>query len=141
MNQLNIIGNLTKDPETRSVGETSVTQFGVALNRRFKGKDGEPKEITTFVDCECWGAKGETIAKFLEKGRKVYLTGELKQDSWEDKESGAKRSKLLMNVMDFEFVDSKGEEATSKPAAKSAPAAKKKVPVVEDDDDSSEIPF
>jgi single-strand DNA-binding protein len=140
MNQLNVIGNLTKDPETRSVGETSVTQFGVALNRRFKGKDGEPKEVTTFVDCECWGAKGETIAKFLEKGRKVYLTGELKMDSWEDKESGAKRSKLLMNVMDFEFVDSKGsEEASSQPAAKAAPA-KKKAPVVEDDDDS-EIPF
>jgi single-strand DNA-binding protein len=141
MNQLNVIGNLTKDPETRSVGETSVTQFGVALNRRFKGKDGEPKEVTTFVDCECWGAKGETIAKFLEKGRKVYLTGELKMDSWEDKESGAKRSKLLMNVMDFEFVDSKGgEETSSQPAAKAAPKAKAKAPVVEDDD-SEDIPF
>jgi single-strand DNA-binding protein len=141
MNQLNVIGNLTKDPETRSVGETSVTQFGVALNRRFKGKDGEPKEVTTFVDCECWGAKGETIAKFLEKGRKVYLTGELKMDSWEDKESGAKRSKLLMNVMDFEFVDSKGsEEASSQPAAKAAPKAKAKAPVVEDDD-SDDVPF
>lgn len=109
MNTFNCIGNITRDPETRQAGRSSVTSFSIAHNRKWTDKDtGELKEETSFFDCEAWGPRGETIAKHFSRGSKIGITGELKQDRWEDKDDGTKRSKIIVRVNSFDFCDSKG---------------------------------
>jgi len=92
MNFTLIEGRLTRDPETRNVGNTSVTKFTVACDRNFKKNDEWQKE-TTVVDCEAWGRQGEKIAA-AGKGAPVVVEGRLKQESWE--RDGKKQSKLLV---------------------------------------------
>lgn len=98
LNHLTVSGNLTRDPELRSVGaDKSVTSFTVAHNTKFKTNDGEAKEEVTFIDCEAWGRQGEIAAQFLTKGSMVIVEGRIKQDNWTDKD-GQKRSKLKISV-------------------------------------------
>ena len=99
-NQVTLVGRLTRDPETRQVGEQqrAVTSFGLAVNTVFS-KD---KEKTTFVDCEAWGKMAETIGKWCTKGREILVTGRLDLDTWEDKD-GNRRSKLKVVVNNFSF--------------------------------------
>lgn len=135
MNQVNIIGNITRDPETREVADTSVTNFSIAYNEKFKAKSGESKEKTTFVDIEAWGKKGEVIAQYLGKGRKIGITGALEQQTWEDKTSGEKRSKLIVKLLDFDFIDGAKEEGEgdSSPKAESKSSPKKKASQEDED--------
>lgn len=94
LNHLTVSGNLTRDPEFRSVGaDKSVTAFTIAHNTRFKTQDGEQKEEVTFIDCEAWGRQGEIAAQYLTKGSQTIVEGRIKQDNWLDKD-GQKRSKL-----------------------------------------------
>lgn len=106
LNKVMLIGRLTRDPETRhTAGGNSVTNFGLAVNRTYKrpGSD-ESVEETTFVDIEAWGKTGETFARFMKKGRQAYVEGRLKFDSWE--KDGQKRTKLLVVMENFQFLDS-----------------------------------
>lgn len=108
-NKVLLMGNLTRDIEVRHIPSgQSVANIGLAINRKFRTQDGQDREETTFVDCEAWGRTGETMAKYLTKGRPVFIEGRLKLDQWEDKEGG-KRSKLKIVVEGFEFIDSRGE--------------------------------
>ncbi|MEC9374324.1 MAG: single-stranded DNA-binding protein, partial [Planctomycetota bacterium] len=108
-NKVLLLGNLTRDPEVRHIsGDMAVANFGIAVNRRFRTRDGENREETTFVDCEAWGRTAETISQYLSKGRPIFIEGRLKLDTWQDKESGANRSKLKVVVDNFQFVDSPG---------------------------------
>ena len=101
------MGNLTRDVELKSTASNqSVAQIGLAVNRRWRTPEGEDREEVTFVDCEAWGRTAETLAKYLSKGRPVFIEGRLKLDQWEDKEGG-KRSKLKIVVEGFQFIDSK----------------------------------
>ncbi len=149
-NKVILMGNLTRDPETRTTpsGQT-VTQFGLAVNRTWKGSDGQQQEAVSFIDCVAWGKAGEIIAQYLGKGRAVLVSGRLDQRSWEDKETGGKRSKVEVVVEDFNFVDS-GQGGGSNGGGSfdggSKPAAKKSQPApAEDIDDQpidlSDIPF
>jgi single-strand DNA-binding protein len=107
-NKVLLMGNLTRDVELKSIqGGQSVAKIGLAVNRRWTGADGERKEDTTFVDCEAWGKTAETMAKFLSKGRPVFIEGRLKTDQWTDKETGKNRSRLLVVIENFQFVDSR----------------------------------
>jgi single-strand DNA-binding protein len=107
LNKVFLIGRMTRDPETRSTrnGNTLVT-FGIAVNRTYTrgGEGGEKVEETCFVDVEAWGRTGETIAKYLRKGRQLFLEGRLRFDSWE--KDGQKRTKLLVVAENFQFLDS-----------------------------------
>jgi single-strand DNA-binding protein len=114
------MGHLTRDPETRPAGSSTVCGFGLAVNRRWKGQDGQQQEEVTFIDCEAWGKTGETIAAHLRKGRPVFVEGRLKLDQWDDKE-GQKRSKLKVVVESFQFIDSK--QPTEGPTGARTPAA------------------
>ncbi len=108
-NKVFLMGNLTRDIELRHfAGDQAVANIGLAVNRRFRTKDGENREETTFVDCEAWGRTAETMSKFLSKGRPVFVEGRLKLDQWQDKDGG-NRSKLKVVVENFQFVDSPGE--------------------------------
>lgn len=89
-------GNLTRDPEMRSIGgDRAVTNFTIAHNSRYKTADGEQREEVVFIDCEAWGRQGEIAGQFLTKGSMVIIEGRFKQDNWTDKE-GQKRSKLKL---------------------------------------------
>jgi len=111
LNKVMLMGNLTRDPELRyTPSNTAVVKIGLAINRRWRDQAGEQKEETTFVDCEAWGRTAETINQYLRKGRPIYVEGRLRLDQWQDKESGSNRSKLLVVVETFQFVDSRGGE-------------------------------
>jgi len=157
-NRVFLMGNITRDIELKSTsGGQSIANIGLAVNRRWVGADGEKKEDTTFVDCEAWGKTGENIAKFFSKGRPIFIEGRLKLDTWQDKESGANRSKLKVVVEGFEFCDSKpggggggggeGGGGYSRPAGNSgapraaAPAAQGNAPAGMEMPSSDDIPF
>jgi single-strand DNA-binding protein len=108
-NKVLLMGNLTRDVETRTISPTGTTvaNIGLAVNRVFRTKDGEKREETTFVDCEAFGRTAETMSQYLRKGRPVFIEGRLKLDQWEDKQSGQNRSKLKVIVESFQFVDSR----------------------------------
>jgi single-strand DNA-binding protein len=108
-NKVLLMGNLTRDIELKSIGGgTTVAKIGLAVNRHFTTQSGEKREETTFVDCEAWGKTAEIMAKYLSKGRPVFIEGRLKLDQWQDKESGQNRSKLGVVIESFQFVDSRG---------------------------------
>jgi single-strand DNA-binding protein len=109
------MGNLTRDPQLKQTpNNMSVAEIGLACNRKFKGKDGEMREETTFVDCEAWGRTAETMAKYLSKGRPVFVEGRLKLDQWQDKD-GSNRSKLRVVIESFQFIDSRGGQSSTPP--------------------------
>lgn len=98
LNHLVISGNLTRDPELRTVGaDKAVASFTIAHNTKYKTQDGEVKEEVTFLDCEAWGRQGEIAAQYLQKGSLALVEGALRQDSWTDKD-GQKRTKLKVRV-------------------------------------------
>jgi len=107
-NKVLLLGNLTRDPELKHLpSEQAVANIGLAVNRRFKTREGESREETTFVDCEAWGRTGEVMARYLTKGSPVFVEGRLQLDQWQDQQ-GNNRSKLKVVVETFQFVDSKG---------------------------------
>ncbi len=131
-NKVIIMGNLTRDPELKQTpSNQSVAKIGIAMNRKYKSKEGELREETTFVDCEAWGKTAETMAKYLTKGRPVFDEGRLKLDQWQDKD-GNNRSKLKVVIESFQFVDSRGNKSQGEPATTAATTA-----IPQDDD----IPF
>ncbi len=105
-NKVILMGNLTRDPEVRfTAGNMAICKFGMAVNRRFKdGQSGEWKEEPTFVDITIFGARAEPFAKYHSKGKPCFIEGELRLDTWEDKNGGGKRSKLYVVANQWEFV-------------------------------------
>jgi len=106
-NKVILLGNLTRDIEVKAIaGGQSVARIGLAVNRRYRTKDGEDREEATFVDCEAWGRTAEVMGQYLRKGQPVFIEGRLKLDQWEDKD-GQKRSQLRVVVENFQFVGAK----------------------------------
>jgi single-strand DNA-binding protein len=104
LNKVMLIGNLTRDPELKyTPGNQAVCEVGLAVNRKYRTKDGEDREETTFVDCEAWGKQAEVIKQYMAKGRPLFIEGRLKLDTWEDKEGG-KRSKMRVVIENFQFL-------------------------------------
>lgn len=104
LNKVMLIGNLTRDPELKyTPGQQAVCEVGLAVNRKYRTKDGEDREETTFVDCEAWGKQAEVIKQYMSKGRPIFIEGRLKLDTWEDKEGG-KRSKMRVVIENFQFL-------------------------------------
>ena len=146
-NKVILMGNLTRDPETRTTpnGQT-VTNFSLAVNRTWKGADGQQNEDVNYIDCVAWGKPGEIIAQYLGKGRAVLVSGRLDQRSWEDKETGGKRSKIEVVVEDFNFVGdgaggAQSDSGTSSSSSSSKPATNNTPEIDDKPVDLSEIPF
>ncbi|MDQ7012494.1 MAG: single-stranded DNA-binding protein [Planctomycetota bacterium] len=114
-NKVLLMGNLTRDIEIRHTqSNTAIGKFGIAVNRKYSVGDGsnrEQREETSFIDCEVWGRTAEIMSQYLRKGRPVFIEGRLRLDQWEDKTSGQRRSKLLVVVENFQFVDSRADGA------------------------------
>ncbi len=151
VNQVTLMGNLTRDPELRQTPNgQSVCSFSLALNRSYKGSNGEWQEATDYVDIVAWANLGERVAQYLTKGRRCLVIGRLQSSSWE--QEGKKRSKVEVIANDVTFLDSRGADSggnesgpsdspvSEKPASKPA-----KDEVVEDIDDEpinlDDIPF
>ncbi len=95
LNKVMLIGNLTRDPEIKYTPKgTAIAAFGLAVNRNFTTESGEKREEVTFIDIEAFGRVAEIIGEYCKKGRPLFIDGRLKLDTWDDKASGQKRSKL-----------------------------------------------
>lgn len=153
-NQVILMGNLTRDPELRQTPNgQNVCSFSLALNRSYKGSDGNWQEATDYIDVVAWGPLGERVAQYLSKGRPALVNGRLQSRSWE--QDGQKRSKVEVVAQDVTFLGGAGGgdgggsrsggdefDQTPKPVGKSA---KKDDVVIEDIGDEpinlDDIPF
>jgi single-strand DNA-binding protein len=127
-NRVIIAGNLTRDPELRYTPKgTAVARITLAVNRTYTaGEGGEKKEEVSFVDVDVWGRQAEVISQYMKKGRPLLVEGRLKQDTWEDKNTKQKQSKLKVVLENFSFLDSGnrgGGNEGGAPAARSTPSA------------------
>lgn len=121
MNKVMLIGNLTRDPD-EIPGQTAV-KFGIAVNKSWKDKQsGEWKNKPCFVDCTAWGKTSEFVLRHLKKGTRVYVEGELDFQQWEEKATGAKRSKVGLIVHRVQFAESKKDAEQQQDARTSPPA-------------------
>lgn len=151
-NRIILVGNLTRDPLLKYLPSgASVTEFGLAVNHRYKTKDGDERDEVMFVDCSCFGKAGEVINQYCAKGKQLMVEGRLKLDTWEDKQGGGRRSKHSVMVENFQLMGGKqdgqrgddGEQAapakppTRQPAKVTVPAEEEPPAEFTDDD----IPF
>ncbi len=145
-NKVILMGNLTRDPEVRTTPNgQSVANFSLAVNRTWKGADGNTQEAVSYIDCVAWGRTGEVMAQYLQKGRPVLVSGRLDQRSWE--QDGNKRSKVEVIVEDFNFVGggNDGTPSQSRPAPASSQKKSDDVVIEDIQDDEpinlDDIPF
>jgi single-strand DNA-binding protein len=110
LNRIQLIGNLGKDPELRSLPSgTSVCSFSLAVNRRWKNGDGESRETTDWFNIETWGRLGEVCHQYLRKGKLVYVEGRMQTDRWQD-DKGEPRSRAKVVGQVMQILDRKPEE-------------------------------
>lgn len=108
VNQVIMMGNLTRDPELRQTPSgQSVVSFSLALNRSYKDQSGEWQEATDYIDVAAWGPLAERVAQYMTKGRRCLVQGRLQSRSWE--QDGQKRSKVEVLANDVTFLDGRGE--------------------------------
>jgi single-strand DNA-binding protein len=100
-----VIGNLTRDVEVRYIANGSaVANVSIAINEKYTTKSGEKREDVLFLECTLWGKTAEIAGEYLSKGKPVLFSGKLKQESWDDKTTGQKRSKIVLNVDTMQFL-------------------------------------
>lgn len=122
LNQVTLMGNLTRDPELRQTPTgQNVTSFSLALNRSYKDAGGEWQEATDYIDIVCWGPLAERVAQYLAKGRRCLVQGRVQSRSWE--QDGAKRSKVEVLANDVTFLDARGDGGDGGSAEGGAPAS------------------
>ncbi len=111
LNKVMIIGNLTADPDVRQTPRgNTVAELRLAVNRVSSGpNEGERREETTFLDVTCWGRTAEIAGQYLAKGRPVFIEGRLQQDTWEDKQTGQRRSKIRIVAENMQLLGSRGD--------------------------------
>jgi single-strand DNA-binding protein len=136
LNRVFLIGNLTKDPELRYTPKgTPVADLGLAINRVFTDEQGQKKEDTTFVDVTLWGRTAEIAQQYLKKGSPVFVEGRLQLDSWEDKQTGQKRSKLQVVGESMQLLGDRRESALPQKTSEKASAPPRPVGVLADLED------
>lgn len=145
-----VAGNITRDPEMRTTpGGAQVCSFSIAVNRVFKGSDGNQQEQTSFIECVAWGKAAELICQYVHKGSALLVSGRLDQRSWEDKNSGQRRSRTEVVVEDFSFIGATGgngggnSTSSRSSSASAADMSDEIVPddIPEDQINLDEIPF
>ena len=148
-NKVALIGNVTRDPELKYTPKgTAIADIGLAVNRTFQPEGGEKQEETTFVDITFRGKQAETIGKYVQKGASLFVEGRLQMDTWEDKQTGQKRSKLKVIGEGFQFLGGKKtgddqERPASRQVARttSAPSGRNMDTFADNQEDGDDIPF
>lgn len=127
LNKVMLIGNLTRDPEIRYTPKgQAVTDIGLAVNRVYSTESGEKREEVTFIDITLWGRTAEVVHQYCKKGRPLFVEGRLQLDTWDDKQTGQKRSKLKVIGDGIQLLGSReagGEGGGSTPSYASGPPA------------------
>ena len=163
LNKVMLIGNLTRDPEIKYTPKgTAIAAFGLAVNRNYTTETGEKREEVTFIDVDAFGRVAEIIGEYCKKGRPLFVEGRLKLDTWDDKASGQKRSKLKVMVENIQLLGGReggpgeggpgvspdmadyadSQVASAPPARRSAPSAPPRPPADPDLDAApDDIPF
>jgi len=114
LNRVLLVGNLTRDPVSRSTsGGTVICELGLAINRRFRTASGEDREETCFVDIDVFGRQAEHCVRYLRKGSLAFVEGRLRYDQWEDRTTGQKRSRLKVTAERVQFLDSRSRQDDS----------------------------
>lgn len=148
-NKVILMGNLTRDPELRQTQSgTAVCRFSIAVNRSFPGQDGSMREETCFIDVDTFGRSAENIAKYFTKGKPILIEGRLRQDTWDDKETGKPRSKLMVVLERFEFIggardggDYEAPAGGGNSYKRNSPAPRNQAPERVDDLEDDDVPF
>ena len=155
LNKVMLIGNLTRDPELRHTPKgTAVAELGLAINRVWKDEQGQKQEETTFVDVTLWGRQAELAQQYLTKGNPVFIEGRLNLDTWDDKATGQKRSKLKVVGENLQFLStgktggsgggggySDRPQQASVPQQRSGPPQGASAAPVDDFQEEDDIPF
>src|SRR3989454_6599562 len=149
-NKVILLGNLNRDPEVRYTPKGSaVWDLGIAVNLVYTTDSGERREEVTYVDVVLWSRLAEIAGEYLKKGRPIFIEGRLQLDTWDDKQSGQKRSKLRVIGETMQLLGGRppgagggtaeaGEGGRESRSSKPAPPPKTGAAAAPDDD---EIPF
>ncbi len=155
LNKVLLIGNLTRDPEVRYTPKgAAVCDCSIAVNRKWRDESGNQHEEVTFVDIVVWGKQAESVGQYLKKGSSACFEGRLQMESWEDKQTGQKRSKLKVVAEGVQFLSSPnregGQQQSAAPSQHSQPPARRTAADALDDamrgpiqggSDGDDIPF
>ncbi len=149
LNRVILMGNCTRDPEVKYTPKGSaVAELGLAVNRYYTTEGGEKREETTFVDVTLWGRQAEIAGEYVKKGRPVLIEGRLQLDSWEDKQTGQKRSKLRVVGENLHLIGPRPGEgggeagaAPSRPSGGYSRPSGRPAPAAPADDAGDDIPF
>ena len=150
LNKVMLIGNLTRDPELRHTPKgTAVSEISLAIKRIWNNEQGQKQEDVTYVDVTLWGRQAEVAQQYLTKGSPAYIEGRLQLDSWDDKETGKKRSKLKIVGEVLQLLGSKGggggsserpQQQSSAPQRSGSPQGASAAPA-QDFQEDDDIPF
>jgi len=147
LNRVLLIGNLTRDPEVRYTPKgTAVAEMSLAINRYIQTESGEKKEEVTFVDVTLWARLAEISGEYLKKGKPVFVEGRLQFDTWDDKQTGQKRSRLRVIAESMQLLGardngSRPADRTQEPAVGSAAAQPPRQRAPDLDVEPDDIPF
>jgi single-strand DNA-binding protein len=138
-NKVMLMGNLTRDPELKYTPKgTAIADIGLAVNRTYTADNGEKREEVTFIDVTLWGRVAEIVGEYCKKGRPLFVEGRLQLDTWDDKQTGQKRSKLKVVGENIQLLGSRegggggggggsggggGEYSESRPSGEGRPSA------------------
>src|SRR6266480_2332491 len=123
-NKIILMGNLTRDPELRYTPKgTAVAKLGLAVNRTWKTETGETKEDVLFIDVEAFSRQAETVGQYLKKGSPILVEGRLRMDTWDDKQTNQKRTKILVTAENVRFLGSGQSREGGAEVSRSRPAA------------------
>ena len=131
-------GRLTRDPESHAVGNTTKCSFSIAVNKKYRKKDGTVAEKVTFLDCEAWDSGAETVLKYASKGSHLLVQGALENNVWE--KEGKKHVKTFIRVERFEFLDKRSDNAGAGDKVSTQASAEQPVEVGASEGDQ-DIPF
>ncbi len=104
LNKVFMMGNLTRDPEIRQAGGQQICSFGIAMSRTYQSARGETREDVCYVDVDAWGRTGEIVAQYARKGSPLFVEGRLRYDTWDDRETGKKRSRLTVTAENVQLL-------------------------------------
>jgi single-strand DNA-binding protein len=117
LNNVMIVGNAVRDPEVKQTPKgTPVATVSLGVNETFNGENGK-RQVTTFVDVEAWGPSAENLGKLVKKGQEVFVEGVLRQDQWDDKETGQKRSRLFLKAERWQLTQYRANEQARQQSA------------------------